>query len=136
MRNHTAYVICFVQELILPLNTGCQVVSVNGVGLYVPHCAGCEGPSRGFPVAFCSLPTNPPGKSECGRHLLHERPVCQLALARVPPDRTPCVAGPQSLTSQQSDPGARLPPLPWPWSPEHCREVDSAETLNFFCSHL
>lgn len=44
MRNHTAYVICFVQELIRSSNTGCQVVSVREPGGADPRQPQGHGP--------------------------------------------------------------------------------------------
>lgn len=47
MRNHTAYVICFVQELIRSSNTDCQVVSVSRDWLcHPPGSPGAKGPSQ------------------------------------------------------------------------------------------
>lgn len=48
MRNHTAYVICFVQELIRSSNTGCQVVSVRErLAVLIP---GSPGGTEPFPA--------------------------------------------------------------------------------------
>lgn len=57
MRNHTAYVICFVQELIRLSNTGCQVVSVREPG----------GADPGQPRGHGPFPAGQPGMGGRGR---------------------------------------------------------------------